>query len=69
MSSWADCDKTPFIVLLSNLGNSLRAGLQVRKGADMRIGPAAVLDGCWLGGRDKGVPVGGSEVCTVDTGK
>lgn len=31
MSSWADCDKTPFIVLLSNSGNSLRACFRYEK--------------------------------------
>lgn len=41
--------------------------LQVREGAGARIGPAAVLGGCWLGGSDKEVSVGSSEVCTVET--
>ena len=44
MSSWVDCDKTPFIVLLSNSGNSLRAGVRYEKVLMRESG----LQLCWV---------------------
>lgn len=44
MSSWADCDKTPFIVLLSDSGNSLRAGFRYEKVLMRESG----LQLCWV---------------------